>query len=143
QAVAGQESPPGRGGAGRGLGDQQMTFADLFEQARVAARIEGVETAGQDRDGGTVICGQGSAVGGGVDAVGSARDHGPSAGGEGGGQGGGGVLAIGRRGAGADQGDRTGAAELIERAWSVHPQAVRRGLLQVRQLLRPFLVLRG
>src|SRR5690625_7059631 len=84
-----------------------MTFADLFEQARVAARIEGVETAGQDRDGGTVICGQGSAVGGGVDAVGSARDHGPSAGGEGGGQGGGGVLAIGRRGAGADQGDRT------------------------------------
>src|SRR5690625_6794719 len=85
-----------------------MAFADLFGQARVAAWVEGVEAAGQDRDRGAAIGGQGSAMGGGIDAVGASRDHCPSPGGEGGGQGGGGVLPIGRRGAGADQGDSTG-----------------------------------
>lgn len=76
----------------------------------------------------------------GVDAVRAAGDDGPAGAREGRAEGRGNILPVGGRGAGADE--RRGAlpGQAVEPAGTLHPQAVRGGLLEVVEGARPLLV---
>jgi hypothetical protein len=75
-AIAGEEPPLGRRGAGRHLTGEQPEVSDPFQQLTVTGRVEAIQTADHDGEG-LPAGGEGGSVCGGVDAVGAAGHNDP------------------------------------------------------------------
>ena len=102
-AIAGEETPLGRRGAGRHLTGEQAEVSDSCQQLTIAGWVEAIQAADHDGEG-LPACGECGSVCGGVDAVGAAGHDDPLSMGQIGGEFARDVLAVTSGGAGS--GDR-------------------------------------
>ena len=138
-AIAGEETPLGRRGAGRHLTGEQAEVSDSCQQLTIAGWVEAIQAADHDGEG-LPACGECGSVCGGVDAVGAAGHDDPLGMRQVGDELARDVLAVACGSAGS--GDRHAITQRRgeERGRAAHPQGSRGTVAQVIQGGRPIVV---